>query len=182
MLCLVAQSCLTLCHPWTGACQVPLSMKILQAKILEWVAKPYSRGSSWPRNQTGVSCMAGRFFTRAAQWNYITKINHMADIITMAPHSSTLAWKIPWAEEPGGLPSTGSNRVRQDWSDLATAADIIKDNHGKKHEDKKALRDGLNNRGRSLIRWVRENNLGADPRDLQSEGVWKGATGMAVDI
>ena len=32
----------------------------------------------------------------------------------MAPHSSTLAWKIPWAEEPGGLPSMGSHRVRRD--------------------------------------------------------------------
>ena len=29
----------------------------------------------------------------------------------MAPHSSTLAWKIPWTEEPGGLPSMGSHRV-----------------------------------------------------------------------
>ena len=32
----------------------------------------------------------------------------------MAPHSSTLAWKIPWTEEPGGLPSMGSHRVRHD--------------------------------------------------------------------
>ena len=30
----------------------------------------------------------------------------------MAPHSSTLAWKIPWMEEPGGLQSMGSLRVR----------------------------------------------------------------------
>ena len=30
----------------------------------------------------------------------------------MAPHSSTLAWKIPWTEEPGGLQSMGSLRVR----------------------------------------------------------------------
>ena len=30
----------------------------------------------------------------------------------MAPHSRTLAWKIPWMEEPGGLPSMGSHRVR----------------------------------------------------------------------
>ena len=29
----------------------------------------------------------------------------------MATHSSNLAWKIPWTEEPGGLPSTGSQRV-----------------------------------------------------------------------
>ena len=33
----------------------------------------------------------------------------------MATHSSILAWKIPWTEEPGGLQSTGSQRVRHDW-------------------------------------------------------------------
>ena len=32
----------------------------------------------------------------------------------MAPHSSTLAWKLPWTEEPGGLQSMGSLRVRHD--------------------------------------------------------------------
>ena len=36
---------------------------ILQARILEWVAFPYSRGSSRPRAQSQVSCIAGRFFT-----------------------------------------------------------------------------------------------------------------------
>ena len=39
-----------------------------------------------------------------------------------ATHSSTLAWKIPWTEEPGGLPSMGWHRVGHDWSDLAAAA------------------------------------------------------------
>ena len=34
--------------------------------ILEWVAYPFCRGSSWPRNWTGVSCIAGRFFTSRA--------------------------------------------------------------------------------------------------------------------
>ena len=34
----------------------------------------------------------------------------------MAPHSSTLAWKIPWTEEPGGLQSMGSQRVGHDWA------------------------------------------------------------------
>ena len=45
----------------------------------------------------------------------------------MAPHSSTLAWKIPWKEEPGRLPSMGSHRVGHDSSDLAaaTAAEYI---------------------------------------------------------
>ena len=36
---------------------------ILQARILEWVAMPSSRGSSQPRDQTHVSCIAGGFFT-----------------------------------------------------------------------------------------------------------------------
>ena len=34
----------------------------------------------------------------------------------MAPHSSTLAWKVPWMEEPGGLQSMGSLRVGHDWA------------------------------------------------------------------
>ena len=34
----------------------------------------------------------------------------------MAPHSSTLAWKIPWTEGPGRLQSMGSRRVRHDWA------------------------------------------------------------------
>ena len=42
----------------------------------------------------------------------------------MAPYSSTPAWKIPWMEEPGGLPSMGSHRVGHDWSDLAAAAAV----------------------------------------------------------
>ena len=40
----------------------------------------------------------------------------------MATHSSVLAWRIPGMVEPGGLPSTGSHRVKHDRSDLAAAA------------------------------------------------------------
>ena len=39
---------------------------------------------------------------------------HSSILLEMAPHSSTLAWKIPWTEEPGGLQSMGSRRVRHD--------------------------------------------------------------------
>ena len=46
----------------------------------------------------------------------------MASEKVMAPHSTTLAWKIPWMEEPGGLQSMGSQRVGHDRSDLAAAA------------------------------------------------------------
>ena len=62
VLCLFAQSCLTL---WLHgpACQVHLSLGILQARLLERVVMPSSRGSSQPRNWTRVSYISGRFFT-----------------------------------------------------------------------------------------------------------------------
>ena len=57
----VTQSCLTLCDPIDYTVH-----GILQARILEWVAFPFSRGSSQPRDQTQVSRIAGRFFTSRA--------------------------------------------------------------------------------------------------------------------
>ena len=59
---LVAQSCLIYCNPMD--CSPPGSSVhgILQAKMLEWVAMPFSRGSSQPRDWTWVSCIAGGFF------------------------------------------------------------------------------------------------------------------------
>ena len=57
---LLLQSCLTLCNPM-GCSPPDFSVhEILQARILEWVAIPFSRGSSQPRDQTQVSCIAGR--------------------------------------------------------------------------------------------------------------------------
>ena len=60
---LVTQSCLTLrdpmdCNPSGFA--VP---GILQARMLEWGASPFCKGSSQPKDKTLVSCIAGRFFT-----------------------------------------------------------------------------------------------------------------------
>ena len=59
----VAQSCPTLCNPM--GCNIPGSSVhgILQARILEWVAISFSRGSSRPRDRTQVSCIIGRCFT-----------------------------------------------------------------------------------------------------------------------
>ena len=112
-------------------------------RILEWVAYPFSSGSSWPRNQTGVSCIAGRFF---ANWVSCTvKTARMVTCVLpwwlwwwksssvmqetwilslgqedhlekeMATHSSVLAWRIPWTEDPGRPQSTGPHRARHDW-------------------------------------------------------------------
>ena len=59
----VAQSYLSLCN--TMDCSPPGSFDngILQVRILEWVAIPFSRGSSQPRDWTRVSLIVGRFFT-----------------------------------------------------------------------------------------------------------------------
>ena len=62
-VCLFTQSCPTLCEPMD--CNPPGSSvhAISQARILEWVVISFSRGSSWPRHQIQVSCIAGGFFT-----------------------------------------------------------------------------------------------------------------------
>ena len=64
-MCLCAQSCLTLCNPM--GCRLPGSSVhgIFQARILEWVAFSFSRGTSLTKDQTHVSCVpcVGRFFT-----------------------------------------------------------------------------------------------------------------------
>ena len=52
-------------------------------------------------------------------WRYIKLVwiwSMLATEKAMAPHSSTLTWKIPWTEEPGRLQSMGSLRVRHDWA------------------------------------------------------------------
>ena len=131
----VTQSCPTFCDPMD--CSLPGSSVhgIFQARVLEWVAISFSRGSSWPRDRTLVSCIACRCFTvwatREAQiqkityllftykyWKLHIKIYVLFIFIrekAMAPDSSILAWKIPWTEEPGGLQSMGSLRVDHDW-------------------------------------------------------------------
>ena len=62
----VAQSCLALCDPMD--CSPPGSSvhRILQARVLEWVAISFSRGSSQPRARTQVSCITGRCFNLCA--------------------------------------------------------------------------------------------------------------------
>ena len=59
----VPQSCLTLCDQMD--CSLPGSSVhgVIQARIMEWVAISFSRGSSWPRDWTQVSCIVGRHFT-----------------------------------------------------------------------------------------------------------------------
>ena len=59
----VAQSCPTLCNRKDCSLWGSSVHGIFQARVLEWVAISFSRGSSWPRDGTRVSCIAGRHFT-----------------------------------------------------------------------------------------------------------------------
>ena len=59
----VAQSCLTLCDPMDCSLQLYSVHGIIQARVLEWVAISFSRGSSQPRDRTWVSWIVGRCFT-----------------------------------------------------------------------------------------------------------------------
>ena len=59
----VAQLCPILCNPMDYSPPGFSIHGIFQARVLEWVAISFSRGSSWPRDRTQVSCIAGRCFT-----------------------------------------------------------------------------------------------------------------------
>ena len=88
-VCSVAQSCLTLCSPMD--CSPPGSSVhgILQARILEWVAMPSSRGTLWTMDQTWVSCTAGGFFTTNATWEAL--IYEEAGLDWKSHHRKSLA-------------------------------------------------------------------------------------------
>ena len=63
VLCLATQSCLTLCDPMNCSSSGSSVHDILQARILELMVVPFSRGSSQPRDQILISHITGRFFT-----------------------------------------------------------------------------------------------------------------------
>ena len=60
---IAAHSCPTLCNHRDSSLPGSSVHELLQARILEWVAIPFSRGSSQPRDRTWVTLIAGRFFT-----------------------------------------------------------------------------------------------------------------------
>ena len=89
------QLCLTLCNRMD--CSVPGSSihGILQARILEWVAMPLSRGSSQPRDQTlisYVSSLAGRFFTTSATWEDIGSSIKHSNFVLLEQYVFGLSW------------------------------------------------------------------------------------------
>ena len=87
----VAQCCPSLCNPMDYTVH-----GILQARILEWIAFPFSRESSQPRDWIQVSCIAGRFFTSWAEPQGKTKNTGVGSL-------SFLQWIFPTQESNWGL-------------------------------------------------------------------------------
>ena len=100
---LVVQSCLTLCDPMDYSLPGSSVYRMLQARILEWVAVSFSMGSSWPRDWTWVSCIAGRFFTVWATreaWSLFSFNN----ILLLSSYTFCISFvKFMPRDVPGGL-------------------------------------------------------------------------------
>ena len=77
----VVQSCPTLCDPMDCSLLGSSIHGLLQTRILEWVAISFSRGSSWPRDQTPVSCIAGRHFNLWAIREVLEEISSLSHSI-----------------------------------------------------------------------------------------------------
>ena len=115
---------LTLCDPIN--CSLPdVSVHgISQARILESVSIFFPRGSSWPSfypaSLLGTSLMAQMVKCLPTMWETQVQSLGREDLLEkeIATHSSILAWKIPWTEEPGRLQSMGSQRGRTRLSDF----------------------------------------------------------------
>ena len=74
---------------------------ILQAKTLEWVAIPFSRRSSQPRNRTQVSCIVGGFFTSWATREAQPDKRHLRKDVQLTSHLSVKDWihpQRPWRQ------------------------------------------------------------------------------------
>ena len=99
------QLCLTVCDP--GDCSLPGSSVhgILQARILEWVAIPFSRGFSRARDQTRISCIADRFFTEPSGKPIVVGAPN-----TMAPLGRDFRFKVQQSKSacPRWLPQKDS--------------------------------------------------------------------------
>ena len=89
------------------------------ASLTRWTWVWVNSGSWWWTGRPGIVQFMG---SQRAEHDWATELDwteqteHLYAEKAMAPHSSTLAWKIPWTEEPSGLQSMGSLRVRHDWA------------------------------------------------------------------
>ena len=99
----VAQWCLTLSDPMDYSLPGSSVCEILQARILEWFAIPFPRGSSIPRDWTQVSCIAGRLFTVWATKDQFRRQWQPTPVLLpgKSQYSCLVGWS-PWGHEESG--------------------------------------------------------------------------------
>ena len=97
---LATQLCPTLCDPVD--CSPPGSAVdgILQARMLQWIAISFPRGSSWPRSWTHVSCIAGRVFTVSATRGAQGSLHSVRDAVAVSHGLQPTRLLCPW-DSPG---------------------------------------------------------------------------------
>ena len=115
------------------------SHSIINIKSLQWLISHSNTHCISPQalrnllrftDQADIRTAAIRFFFFSI-WvafvclSTVIRIYPLLPEKAMAPHSSTLAWKIPGTEEPGRLQSMGPLRVGHNWSDLAAVASVF---------------------------------------------------------
>ena len=119
----------TYCSLWWGRTHLPWSfIYILMVKLRRFTDRLYVWYDSKPWMLSHWKNVVIFDLKGRSRWSRFGK-NRMRFQLAwreglekaMAPHSSTLAWKIAWMEEPGGLQSMGLLRVGHDWGDLAAA-------------------------------------------------------------
>ena len=121
----VAQSCPTLFDPMDGSLPGSSIHGIFQARILEWAAISFSRGSSQPRDRTRVSCIADRRFTVWATRETYNQSSYKADFFYYTishPKPGTASevtgnWRLAWPHSSCSLP--GACDVPIHWGDPA---------------------------------------------------------------
>ena len=91
---------------------IRVTVSMYWALTMYYSRQPFLNFLSFNPQNCPFSLFVSSPFYRWENWGQLNGAVEKA----MAAHSSTLAWKIPWTEEPGGLQSMGSLRVRHDWT------------------------------------------------------------------
>ena len=112
----LAQLCPTLCNPVDYSPPGSCIHGILQARILEWVAISFSRGSFWPRDRTQVSCIAGRV-TWEARMMALQRHKIFESEVKVKLLSCVWLFATPWTIAHQAPPSMGFSR-QEYWSGL----------------------------------------------------------------
>ena len=175
---LVVHSYPTLCGPMD--CSLPGSsiLGILQARVLEWVAISFSRGSSWPRDWTQVSCIAGRFFT-----NWATREALVSGFITIQVTEVPLCFSSIWwcLNEYAG---EGAGRMHRTRNTGSLGSHAVQENQNRTVD--KAVKTDIVQELLQSGKWDCSIGLGSVPNSAEACGIyspgaeWRSAGGKLL--